>query len=237
MNKCVSPVELENVSKNYSNRKVIINMDLSIEAGSVVSLLGTNGAGKSTLIKMMLGLDQPTEGKITLNGFCPTNPRSRLTVGVALQDTHFIPELTVRETMQLVRSHYPQPQALGKIIKDFSLSEFVNKPTKLLSQGQQKKLALALAFLGNSKLVFLDEPTAGLDIESRLNVLQYIKAFQNTGATVFLTTHHLEEAEFLSNRILILNKGEITADRSVDRIRGDHRNTEILKGHVHEVNA
>lgn len=212
-------IKLEKVSKHFAKRKIIDNLSLIVRPGNIICLLGVNGAGKSTLIKMMLGLEMPSSGKITLNGYAPTHPKSRLTVGVVLQESHFIDELSARETIQLVRLHYPYPLAMDKIIKDFSLYEFIDKRTGTLSQGQKKRLALALAFAGNPKLVFLDEPTAGLDMQSRMNLWQYIKSLKKSDVTVFLTTHYLEEAQFLSDRIVILNKGKIIADGSVEFIQ------------------
>jgi ABC-2 type transport system ATP-binding protein len=218
-------IKLEHVSKYYSNQKIIDNMNITIRTGSIIALLGKNGAGKSTLIKMILGLEKPTAGKITLNGLPSTHPQSRLTVGVVLQDSQFIDELSVRETIQLIRLHYPRSFSLDKIIKDFSLEKFINKRTDTLSQGQKRQLALALAFSGNPKLIFLDEPSVGLDVQSRLSLWHYIKSLKNTDTTIVLTTHHLEEAQFLADRVVILNNGKIIADGDVASILQRKQNT------------
>ena len=222
-------IKLEKVTKQHAGKTIINNLSLTIRAGNIVSLLGANGVGKSTLIKMMLGLELPTTGKITLNGLSPQNPKSRLTVGVALQESHFIEELTVKETLQLVRLHYPNPMAMDKLIDDFSLQAFINKRTGVLSPGQKKRVALALAFSGNPKLVFLDEPTAGLDIQSRLNLWKYIKSFQQSDTSIILTTHYLEEIRTLSERVVILNNGQVSADGTVNLIKQD-RIVKLIEG-------
>lgn len=218
MKKLLPMIHLQAVNKNYSGRKIIKNLSLEIYPGSIVSLLGINGAGKSTLIKMMLGLEKPDTGLIDLQGFDPGDRRSRLQVGVILQDSDFIAELTARETIRLISLHYPDPLPMDSVIEHFSLGEFIDKRMQLLSQGQKRRVALALAFVGNPKLVFLDEPTVGLDVQSRLGLWKYIKSFRRPDTSIVLTTHYLEEAQALADRILILHEGNIIADGPVDVI-------------------
>lgn len=211
-------IHLDSVSRTYNGREIIKNINLKIYKGSIVSLLGTNGAGKSTLIKMILGLEVPSNGKIFLNGFAPSYPKSRTQVGAVLQVSQFVDELTTRETLKMVAKHYPQNMPLSKLIITFSLEEFIDRRIKNLSIGQKRRIALALAFVGNPKVIFLDEPTVGLDVESRIQLWKFIQDYRKPDTTIFLTTHYLEEAESLSDRILLLKDGSITSDGSLKEI-------------------
>jgi len=185
---------------------------MQIYAGETVSLLGVNGCGKTTLIKILLGLERPSAGIAELNGYDPYDIRSRLNVGAVLQVSHMVPELTGYEILQFISQHFPQSRIVGDIVREFNLQEFIHKRTEILSFGQKKRLALSLAFVGNPKIIFLDEPTVGLDIKSRLDFWNLIKDYKRQGITFFLTTHYLEEAQQLSDRILILREGEIIFD-------------------------
>jgi ABC-2 type transport system ATP-binding protein len=210
-------IQLQAVNKKFGRKEIFKNLHLEIFPGSIVSLLGVNGAGKSTLIKIILGLEK-ANGKIRLQGYEPQDERARRQVGVILQDSDFIDELTARETLRLVSLHYENPAALDAMIRSFSLAEFIDKRMAVLSQGQKRRVALALAFVGNPKIVFLDEPTAGLDVQSRIALWNYIKAYRKPDTCILLTTHYLEEAQFLSDRIVILHEGSLIADGSVEDV-------------------
>ncbi len=223
----IPDIWVKSIVKNYGKKQVSKNISLEIFPGSIVSLLGANGAGKTTLIKMMLGLEVPTSGKIYLNGLNPVNPRSRFNVGVVPQTSRYIDELTARETIRLVSKHYSQIIPMQQLIEYFLLDEFIDKRTGILSEGQKRRLALALAFVGNPKIVFLDEPTVGLDVQSRLALWAFIKSFRQPNTTIFLTTHYLEEAQALADRIIMLREGAIIADGSVDDIRKKYSQSRI----------
>jgi ABC-2 type transport system ATP-binding protein len=166
----------------------------------------------------MLGLIQPSKGSIFLNDLCPTNAKSRINVGVVPQISQFINELTIRETIKLIGKHYSRSMPLIELMQHFTLDEIIDKQIEFLSEGEKRRLALALAFVGNPKIVFLDEPTVGVDVQSRLKLWEFIKTYRKPDTIIFLTTHYLEEAQALSDRILILHAGKIVKDGSVDHI-------------------
>lgn len=221
-------LKIQSLIKNYHKKIILNDINFDIFPGSIVSLLGANGAGKTTLINTILGLEKPSSGKIYLNGLCPSKSASRLNIGWVPQVSHFIDELTGRETIQFVGKHFAASKNINKLIHIFSLQDFVDKKIVFLSEGQKKRLALSLAFVGNPKIVFLDEPTAGLDIQSRLDLWQYLKCYRQFDTTIFLTTHYLEEAEALSDRVLILQNGTIQLDKSIHEINAIQRQSKIF---------
>lgn len=197
---------------------MINNISLEIFSGSIVSLLGVNGAGKSTLIKLMLGLEQATRGKIYLYGLNPCMPSARKNIGVVPQVNCYIDELTGKETLQFIAKHYKQTHSIDELIDLFNL-DFIHKKTAVLSEGQKKQLSLATGFIGCPQLIFLDEPTVGLDIQARIKLWGIIRSYRDKGATVILSTHYLEEAEALADRVLVLQDGVIRADGTVNKIK------------------
>lgn len=223
----IPSIQLENVSKTFKEKKVINNLNLKIYPGSIVSLLGLNGAGKTTLIKMILGLESPTSGKVFLNGLNPKEIAARKNVGAILQATQFINELTARETILTIAKHYSSSMPITELIQNFSLEEFIDKRTKNLSLGQKRGIALALAFVGNPKIIFLDEPTVGLDTQSRIKLWDFIKKYRKPDTSIFLTTHYLEEAQQLADRILLLQNGTIIADGTVHEVSQQFTKTKI----------
>lgn len=211
-------VELDSVSKRYGDKIVLSDISFCVGEREVVSLLGVNGAGKTTTINMILGLEAPTSGQITLFSGSPMLPKNRLHVGVTPQGTQFPESLKVKELVELVAAHYPNPMVSQQVIEQFDLSDIWSETAINLSGGQKRRVALALSFVGNPKVVFLDEPTTGLDISARQHIWAGINAFKASGGSVFLTTHYLEEAEALSTRVLILEKGRISHQGAVSDI-------------------
>lgn len=214
-----SILEFKSVYKNYKQKSVFENLNFSVYENEIIALLGVNGAGKTTTIKMMLGQELPTSGHIQLFGKNPGEPSSRLQVGATPQNVEFPEGIYTQELLLFIQAHYPNPYALDYIINLFQLQSFLHCKANKLSGGQKRRLALALAFIGNPKLIFLDEPTTGLDVESRKILLTTIKEFAKNGKTIFLTTHYLDEIEQIATRILFLANGNIVADGSVQDIK------------------
>ena len=212
-------IELENVSKIYKAKKAVDNLSLKVEKGTVFALLGPNGAGKTTTISMILGMRQPTSGKVKLLGGDPKDIRVRDRIGAMLQDVSVIDSLKVSETIDLFRSYYSKPQSLQTLLQISGLEKDKDKMATALSGGQQRRLGFALAAAGDPEVIFLDEPTVGMDVTSRQLFWDTIRAMADRGRTVVLTTHYLEEADNLADRIVVINNGAIVADGTPSQIK------------------
>jgi len=211
--------ELIDATKNYGSLQAVKGISLSIGAGEVVAMLGPNGAGKTTSISLMLGLRKPTSGSARLFGMKPTDRRARSRTGVMLQESGVPQVLKVREMIDLFRSYYPSPMPTARVIELAGLEEKAQSQNKDLSGGQRQRLYFALAICGDPDLIFLDEPTVGLDVESRRSFIQSIKGFIASGKTIVLTTHNLDEADELARRVVVIDHGLIIADASPDEIK------------------
>ncbi len=211
--------ELSDVHKRYGATEALRGVSLTVGEGEIVALLGPNGAGKTTAINLMSGLRRPDRGTARLFGRDPRDPVARRSIGVTPQDTAFPVRLTGREVIALVRDHFPDPVATPDLIGRFGLEEFVDRQTGGLSGGQRRRLALALAFAGRADVVFLDEPTTGLDAGVRRDFWDAVRAFAGNGGTVLLTTHYLEEAEALASRAVLIDHGRIRLAGGIDDIR------------------
>jgi len=212
-------IEIKNVSKQYQHKKAVDNLSLTIKEGSIVALLGPNGAGKSTTINMILGLTEPTSGQIKLLGKAPKEKSVRNKIGAMLQEVSVIDGLKVRETIDLFRSYYSNPLSTNELLKISNLESDQNKFASDLSGGQKRRLGFALALAGNPDVLFLDEPTVGMDITSRQIFWETIRSFAGSGKTIILTTHYLEEADNLADRVVVINQGNIIADGTLDEIK------------------
>jgi ABC-2 type transport system ATP-binding protein len=215
----VRAAELEHVSKCFGAVAALDDVTLAVEEGEVVALLGPNGAGKSTALAVLLGLRRPDGGRARLFGADPRRPGTRRAVGVTPQETLFPTTLRVRELIDLVRAHYPRPLALSTLAERFGLTQLLARQLGGLSGGERRRVALALAFAGDPRLVVLDEPTGALDPESRRAVWEAIRAHATGGGTILLTTHHLEEADALARRVVLIEAGAIVADGTVAEIK------------------
>jgi ABC-2 type transport system ATP-binding protein len=205
-------VELVNVSKRFGSVQALKDVSLTIEAGGVVAMLGPNGAGKTTSISIMLGTRKPTAGEVRLFGLGPRDLRARSRIGVMLQESGVPGVLRVTEIVSLFASYYPSPLPPAEAIAMAGLQEKASSLVKDLSGGQRQRLYLALAVCGNPDVLFLDEPTVGMDVEGRRKFLQEVAGFADRGRTVILTTHYLEEADQLANRVVVIDRGQVIAD-------------------------
>jgi ABC-2 type transport system ATP-binding protein len=216
----VIPARAINVSRRYGDVLALDNINLDVPAGQLLGLLGPNGAGKSTLVNLFTGLRQPSSGTVELYGGDPRDPASRRGLGVTPQETGLPPSLRVGEVVDFVRAHYPDPLGRDEILDQFGLSELVKRQTGGLSGGQKRRVAVALAFVGRPRIVFLDEPTTGLDVEARRALWDGVRAFHTDGGTVVLTSHYLEEIEALAERVVVIGGGRVLADDTVGAVRG-----------------
>jgi ABC-2 type transport system ATP-binding protein len=210
---------LEGVTKSFGVVTALDDVDLQLRCGEIVALLGPNGAGKSTAVAILLGLRRPDAGRVELCGRDPRDPAARRTVGAVLQDVGFASGLRVHETVDLVRAHFPDAPSTARILERFDLAAAANRHTGALSGGQRRRLAVALALAGNPNVLFLDEPTAGMDAGARRALLRDLAAFAAAGGAVLLTTQQLAEAEELATRVVLLVKGRAVLEGTVAEIR------------------
>ncbi|MFC0333796.1 ABC transporter ATP-binding protein [Paenibacillus sepulcri] len=214
-------IQLDQVTKIYKGKKAVDGLSLTIEKGSVVALLGPNGAGKTTTVSMILGLHQPTSGSVKLLGGDPRDPRIRDQIGAMLQDVSVIDNLKVNETIELFRHYYEKPLPLEQLLRISGLEKEKNKMATALSGGQQRRLGFALAVAGDPEVLFLDEPTVGMDVSSRQLFWDTIRAMAGRGRTIVLTTHYLEEADSVADRIVVINNGKLIADGTPSEIKAE----------------
>ena len=204
--------ELRGVTKRFRGITAVDGVDLRLEAGKVTALLGPNGAGKTTTVRLMLGLTRPTSGTVRLFGEDPTAPAARQRTGVMLQVANVPETLRVREHVHLFCSYYPSPMTVDAALAAAGIGSLANRKYGELSSGQKQRVHFALAICGNPDLLFLDEPTVGLDVESRRAFWQEVRALVSRGRAILLTTHYLEEADALADRVVVMNQGAIVAD-------------------------
>ncbi len=203
---------LEGVNKNYGNVRALHGVDFQVRAGEVVALLGPNGAGKTTAVKLFLGLMQPSCGKVRVFGGDPTNPENRMRLGAMLQVGKVPETLRVREHIDLFSSYYRNPLPPAEVLATAGLEELSDRKFGELSGGQKQRVLFALAICGDPDLLFLDEPTVGLDVEARRMLWDEIRQLVSRGKTVLLTTHYLQEADALADRVAVIDRGEIIAE-------------------------
>jgi ABC-2 type transport system ATP-binding protein len=210
---------LEGVSKNYGEVRALRGVNFAVRAGQVVALLGPNGAGKTTAVKLLLGLMQPNSGKARVFGGDPTNPQNRMRAGAMLQVGRVPETLRVREHIDLFSSYYSKPLPLEEVLAAAGLEKLRERKFGDLSGGQRQRTLFALAICGDPDLLFLDEPTVGLDVEARRALWEEIRHLVERGKTVLLTTHYLQEADALADRIAVINQGEIIAEGTPAEIK------------------
>lgn len=210
---------LEGVNKNYGDVRALRGVNFQVRAGEVVALLGPNGAGKTTAVKLLLGLLQPNAGKVRVFGGDPTNPENRIRAGAMLQVAKVPETLRVREHIDLFSSYYVSPLPAQEVLAAAGLEKLSDRKFGDLSGGQRQRVLFALAICGDPDLIFLDEPTVGLDVEARRMLWDEIRRMVTRGKTVLLTTHYLQEADALADRVAVINKGEIIAEGTPAEIK------------------
>jgi ABC-2 type transport system ATP-binding protein len=233
-------IQCSDLRKTYDGKvEAVRGLNLEIQAGECFGLLGPNGAGKTTTIEILEGLLEPTSGEVTILGqtWKSHSRELREKVGISLQETRLTEKLTVRETVELFASFYREPRAATEVLESLQLDEKADSWVGKLSGGQRQRLAVATALVGSPRVLFLDEPTTGLDPQSRRQLWDIIRAFQKTGGTVLLTTHYMDEAERLCDRLAIVDHGQIIAEGSpadlIERLGGHHVIEFSLAGDLH----
>jgi ABC-2 type transport system ATP-binding protein len=210
---------LDNVTKKYGAIKALDGLSLALRPGEIVALLGPNGAGKSTAVRLLLGLSTPTTGTARIFGGDPRDAATRTRAGAMLQVAAVPKTLKVKEHIDLFRSYYPRPLSMAEIVRIAQLEGIENRLFQELSGGQRQRLLFGLAMCGDPEIVFLDEPTVGLDIEARRGLWEQIRSLAARGKTVLLTTHYLEEADALAHRIVVINKGKVVSEGTPREIK------------------
>ena len=210
---------LDNVTKKYGSITALDGLSLALRPGEIVALLGPNGAGKSTAVRLLLGLSSPTSGHARIFGGDPRLATTRIRIGAMLQVASVPKTLKVREHIDLFRSYYPAPLSVAEIVRVAQLQGIEDRLFQDLSGGQRQRLLFGLAICGNPEIVFLDEPTVGLDIEARRGLWEQIRSLAAQGKTVLMTTHYLEEADALAHRIIVIHKGKVVSEGTPAEIK------------------
>ncbi len=218
---------LHAVTKRFGAAVALDRVDVAVRPGEVVALLGPNGAGKTTALSILLGLRRPDEGRAEVFGRDPRRLAARSRIGVTPQEVGFPPTLTVGEIVDLVRGHFEEPLPAREVLDRFGLSALARRQAGGLSGGERRRLSVALAFAPRPRAVFLDEPTAGLDADVRRSVWREVAAYAGQGGTVLLTTHHLEEAERLASRVVVLSRGAVVAEGSPSELADRTRTADL----------
>ena len=218
---------LRGVVKHYGAVTAVAGLDLHIYGGELLALLGPNGAGKSTCVSLLLGLLRPDAGRAELFGSDPQNVNVRRRIGVMLQSAELPATLRVGELLRLTASYYPQPRDLYESAGLAGVTDVLARPYAKLSGGQKRRVQFALALCGRPGVLFLDEPTVGMDIDARERLWTTMRTLVGEGCAVVLTTHYLEEAEALATRVVVLGRGRILSEGSVDALRARVASTRI----------
>ncbi|ROP42804.1 ABC transporter ATP-binding protein [Pseudokineococcus lusitanus] len=207
------------VTRRYAEVTALDDVSLDVPAGQLLGLLGPNGAGKSTLLQLLCGLRRPTSGRVELFGLPPTEPAARRSLGMTPQETGLPPTLRVGEVVDVVAGHFAAPMPTGDLLERFGIADLRRRQTGGLSGGQKRRLAVALAFVGRPRLVLLDEPTTGLDVDARHDLWAAVREYHREGGTVVLTSHYLEEVEALAERVVVVDRGRVLVDGTLDEVR------------------
>lgn len=205
--------------KRYGKTVALDGLDLEVRRGELLAVLGPNGAGKTTAISLMLGLQQPDSGAVTLFGKSPQSLETRRNIGVMMQDAVLAEELRVREQIDLAASYYPDPLTPEEVLEMTHTRPLADRAYGKLSGGQKRQAQFAVALCGRPKLLFLDEPTVGLDVQARSAMWDTLRQLVKDGASIVLTTHYIEEAEMLADRVAVLARGKVIASGTVTEMR------------------
>ncbi|MBX9244530.1 ABC transporter ATP-binding protein [Actinotalea ferrariae] len=211
-------LEAVGVTRRFGPTVALDDVSLAVHPGELVGLLGPNGAGKTTLLSLVTGLRRPDSGVVRLFGGDPRDPANRTSLGTTPQETGLPATLTVGEVTDFVAGHYPDPMTRGEVLERFGLTDLVRRQTGGLSGGQKRRLAVALALVGRPRLVVLDEPTTGLDVEARHSLWQALRDYHADGAAVVVTSHYLEEIEALARRVVVIGGGRVLVDDTLSAV-------------------
>jgi len=223
-------ISVEGLKKYYGQVKAVNGISFKVRPGTIFGMLGPNGAGKTTTIETLVGLNKKDEGEINILGYNLENEPQRIKkmIGVQLQSPSLFPRLTVSETIGLFGSFYPQALETEEVLERVGLVHKAADQVKSLSGGQRHRLAVGLAIVSNGKIIFLDEPTTGLDPQARRQLWEVIAGLKDEGKTIFLTTHYMDEAEKLCDRLVIVDKGKVIAEGSpAELIRKNFKETAV----------
>src|SRR6266516_3770619 len=222
-------IVVENFTKSYGSNRVVDELQFTIQRGEIFALLGPNGAGKTTTIETLEGYRKPDKGRVRVLGLDPIRESQKLKpqIGVMLQQDGLYPGLTAREVLHLFAGYYRQPQNIDSLLERVGLNTANKTRCRRLSGGQKRRLALAVALVGNPILVFLDEPTSGMDPQARLATWEIIRELKHNGATILLTTHLMDEAERLADHIAIIDHGRLVALDTPSGLTGAQNSTVV----------
>ena len=228
-------IQVKNLTKSFSGRKVINDLSFEVNKGEVFALLGHNGAGKSTTIDLILGLKCPDEGNATILGMDAVKHRKKVfeKVGVQLQHTEYQNMMTVEEACIEYASLYEMPSDYKALLHSFGLSDLKKSYINKLSGGEKQKLSVVLALIGNPEIVFLDELTTGLDVAARREVWRTLKHLKERGLTIFLTTHYMEEAQALCDRVCLIRSGEKVIEGTIAEIVKASGKTDLEEAYLY----
>jgi ABC-2 type transport system ATP-binding protein len=224
-------IAVTGLRKSYGDLEAVRGIDISVQTGEVFALLGPNGAGKTTTVEILEGYRERTAGEVNVLGFDPAR-RSRAMrkrIGIVLQSTGVDPYLTVRETVALYAGYYPSSRNVDEVVELVGLGEKSTARVIKLSGGQRRRLDVAVALAGDPELLFLDEPTTGFDPGARRNAWEIVRNLTALGKTVFLTTHYMDEAQHLANRVAVIAKGEIVAEGPPSTLGGRHLADTVIR--------
>lgn len=216
----MSIIEIQGLTKRYGDRTAVDNLSLKVYKGEILGIIGPNGAGKTTTIEMLTGFRKPDAGTIQMLGIDPVaNPyRVKEKIGVLLQSTGFYDKIKVKEALELFASYYQKKRPIQELITLLGLKDHLHKYVKKLSGGLRQRVAIAIALVNDPEIVFLDEPSTGLDPEVRREFWTIIRKLKGEGKTIILTTHYMEEAQQLSDRIAVFKSGKILACDTPERL-------------------
>ena len=222
-------IVVKNFTKSYGSHRVVDELQFTVRRGEIFALLGPNGAGKTTTIETLEGYRTPDQGRVRVLGLDPIRESQKLKphIGVMLQQDGLYPGLTAREVLHLFAGYYRQPQNIDSLLERVGLNTANKTRCRRLSGGQKRRLALAVALVGNPTLVFLDEPTSGMDPQARLATWEIVRELKQNGVTVLLTTHLMDEAERLADRIAIIDHGRLVAFDTPSGLTGAQNSTVV----------
>jgi ABC-2 type transport system ATP-binding protein len=210
---------LTGAHKNFGKIAALDGLDLEVKRGELLALVGPNGAGKSTAISLLLGLQRADRGSAELFGEDPQSIGARRRIGVMMQEINLSPVMKPREFIAQTASYYPSPYETAAVIKRLGIEKIAERPYGKLSGGQKRQAQFGMAICGRPELLFLDEPTVGLDVQSRGALWQVVRDLVHEGCSIILTTHYLEEAEALADRVAVIDRGRLVASGTVEEIR------------------